>query len=253
MILRYNSNALVVYTNKLEKLHKSAFPIAIRETLTAAAKHVKTVTMPKETAIFKKRQPTFFKANSRFEKAEGFVIDNMRATVGFVSSGLHHPSTNYAVKDLLQQEQGGVIHGRSFVAMRKARGGRGNVRAAFRLEEIKRSKVIRAGGGRSKKQNFIRAAFVAAKLGGYVLGNKDSRGSRTLSIINEIWGSTRRSNLRSSRKLMIKRTALYRVKGKRVVKVNRTNFMQRAAMESALNINAFYIQQAQKQFAKYIK
>lgn len=252
MILRINTNELVKLTNKLEKLHRSALPVAVREALTMAAKDVKTNTMPKSAKRFKQRKPNFFKANSRYERATGFDISKMKATVGFVSSGLQNSATNYAVRDLQQQEHGGKIGGRDFIAMRSARNGRGNVRENFRLHELNKSKIVRAGGGRSKKQNFIRAAFVAAKTGKALLGNKDSKGSRTLSMINEIWGSTRRSELRSSRRLMIKRTPLYRVKGNRVVIVKRTDFMKRASNESALNLNAYYIQQAQKQLAKYM-
>lgn len=244
---------MVKFTNKLEKLHRSALPVAVRETLTLAAKEVKTTTMPKEAKRFKQRKPNFFKANSRYERATGFNIQAMRATVGFVSTGLHNSATNFAVRDLQQQEHGGKISGRDFIAMRQARSGRGNVRENFRLEQIGKGRIVRAGGARSKKQMFIRAAFVAAKTGKLLLGNKDTKGSRTLSLINEIWGSTRRSGLRSSRTLLIKRTPLYRVKGNRVVHVKRTHFMQRATKEAALNLNKNFIKQAQKQFEKHIR
>ncbi|MBL4809315.1 MAG: hypothetical protein JKY43_04565, partial [Phycisphaerales bacterium] len=41
-----NTDAVVSLTNKLEKLHKSAFPVAVRGTLNSAAFDVKQKSMP---------------------------------------------------------------------------------------------------------------------------------------------------------------------------------------------------------------
>ena len=92
MILNINSNAVVSYTNTLEKLHKSAFPVAIRETLNSAAFDVKKNTMPLSAKkSFIERQPTFFKANSKVDKATGFNTSTMKSTVGFFSNNLKLP------------------------------------------------------------------------------------------------------------------------------------------------------------------
>lgn len=252
MILHVDKTELVKFTNKLEKLHRSAFPVAARETITRGAKQVKLETMPKHTKVFKKRQPNFFRANSKYDRAEGFDITKMKATVGFYENRLVKQAQNFAVKDLEQQEHGGKISHKAFIAMKTARRGRGLVKEEFRLDQLGNN-VIRARGRYSKKQNFIRAAFVAVKKGGFILGNKDSKGSRTLSKIDEIWGSSRRQGLRSSRSLLIKRTPLYRVKRGRAVLVKRTDFMKRASMEAALQLDSYYMQEAQKQISKYVK
>jgi hypothetical protein len=84
--------------------------------LNKAAFDVKQNTMLKSAeASFVKRQPNFFKANSRVEMASGWDLDKMQATVGFNSSGLKGGSNNHAVEDLEQQERGGTIKSRSFI------------------------------------------------------------------------------------------------------------------------------------------
>src|SRR5690606_16933932 len=110
--------------------------------LTKTARHVKDVTMPKTSKVFVRRAPNFFKANSKWERAEGFDIKKMKATVGFYSNRLVKQATNYAVRDLEQQEKGGNIRGRAFIAMRQARTGRGLVRPGLRMDDIQNKMIV---------------------------------------------------------------------------------------------------------------
>lgn len=254
--ININSDALVTYANALEKLHRSALPVAIRQTLNDTAFGMKKNTLPGSAKkSFKERQPNFFKANSKAIPAQGFDINTMASTVAMVSSGLHSPSTNYAVRDLEQQESGGTIKAKTFIAQKGARRGKGNVKPGFRLDDMKQNKFITATRkSKSKfgktirvslKQAFIRAAIMAKATGiNFVLGNRNTNGFRTLSIINSV------STKRKSGKLDIHRTALYSVKGGRAVEVSRHNFMKRAAMEAHLTMEASFIKNAQKQFKK---
>lgn len=246
-------------------MHKSAFPVAIRETLTSAAREVKTKTMPEKAKVFKKREPNFFKANSKYEKAEGFNVKQMRASVGFYENKLVNQSTNYAVKDLEQQEYGGTIKRKSFIAQKGARINNKRVIPNVRMPGIRDKKFIKVSNhgkdnkGRSitiasRKQQFIRASIMAEKLFGknaFVLGGRNGNGNRTLSRINEIRMSGRFTKGKNN--LEINRTPLYSVKKGRVVPVKATNFMKRASMEAALSMNEFYIKNAEKQFLKYQK
>ena len=80
MKLNIKSDAIVKHVNTLEKMHKSALPLVIRQTLNSAAFDVKKVTMPKEaSANFDKRNPNFFKANSKVDQAKGFNISSIRS------------------------------------------------------------------------------------------------------------------------------------------------------------------------------
>lgn len=241
MRIDINTDNLVTFTNKLEKLHKSALPVAIRGTLNDAAFKFKKETMPQMAkAIFEERQPNFFKANSRVEPATGFNINAMASTAGFLSSGLHNAATNYAVKDLEDQEHGGTIQGRSFKPLRAARiGGRGNVKANARI-----SKILKAGNivdmrdskASSKMQQFIKAS-VHAGVGGFVLGG------RVLFRVTQI----KRTNTGNT---IIKKENLYSFKKSGVARVTETGFVRKSALKVQKEMEKFYILQATKQIKK---
>lgn len=245
------------YSKKLKSLSRSAFPVTIRKTLNDAAYNVKLNTMPKRTSkTFKKRQPNFFKANSKVISAKGFNTSTMQSQVGFFSNNLKGKN-NAAVKDLEEQEHGGKIDRKTFIAEEGARSSGGLVKPNRRLGKlpsltgkvaVTSSKGMVRGKLRtikSKKQRFIRAAFLAkSKFGGFVLGNKNNNGSRTLSIISSITST--------GDGIKIKRTPLYNVNKGRAVKVNATNFMKRASYESSMDMNKMFIANAQLQFKKHL-
>jgi len=136
-----------------------------------------------------------------------------------------------------------------FIAEGGARQESGLVKANRRLGKLPslagRVAITSSGGGKTKRQNFIRAAFIAKKkYGGFILGDKNSNGSRTLSLITSI--------TKTKKGVKIKRTPLYSVKNGRAVKVHQTNFMQRASHESAMQMNKFFVANAQLQFKKYL-
>ncbi len=258
MQVSIDMNNLRSYAKKLRALSKSAFPIAIRKTLNDAAFNTKLKTIPKKAdASFKKRQPNFFKANSKVVPAIGFNVSTMNADVGFFSNNLKG-NNNLAVKDLEQQEHGGIIPRKTFIAESGARSGTGLVKPNKRLGNIPNlnSKVaVSSSKGmvrgklqniKSKKQMFIRAAFMAKKkFNGYVLGNKNNNGSKTLSLITSISSN-------KSGSIKINRTPLYSINKGRTVKVHYTNFMKRASYESAMDMNKMFIANAQLQFKKYL-
>ncbi len=243
MRLNINTDALVVFTNKLEKLHKSAFPSAVRNALNSTAFDVKKNTLQKEASKqFINRAPTFFKAFSKVQMAQGFNVNTMAATVGMVSQGLKG-GNNYAVKDLEQQEDGGKISGRSFIPLPPARGGSEArpVRPANRLSAIKRIINARNSKGKNEKEKFIRAAVTAGS-GGYVLGN-------TKPVI--LWRINSIKYLKSKRKTVINKTPLYTYDDGRSVRVDATKFFKRSSLESAKKMEKYYIEAATFQFEKY--
>lgn len=266
MIININTNSIVHLTNILEKMHKSALPVAIRTSLNSAAFDVKKTTMPQEAqSTFLKRQKNFFKANSRVEMAQGFSINKMQASVGFFENKLNNKSTNYAVKDLEQQEHGGKITNKTFIPMRNARvGGSGITKAANRLSsmtnKIINSNKVNSIHGRNKKQKLIRAAIIAKKTGGnnaMVMGPEKSNGSQTLFRVDRLNISKSTytfagggKTLRGS-KLDIKLTPLFQVKKGRTITVQKTDFMQHASITSHKKLEHFYITNATKQINKY--
>lgn len=265
--LNVNTRSVVKFTNILERLHKSALPSAARNTLNDAVYDVKTRTMPEEARKdFTQRQKNFFTANSKFQKAEGFDLKSMSATVGFYENRLHRKSTNYAVKDLEQQEKGGKIGGKAFIPMRQARlGGKGVVKAQHRMTAIKKvidARKVRSISGHSagkllrgvRVQKLIRAAIKARELNGdnaYILGNPNAGGVQTLFKVAELWTGTRRGGGYGSRKLKMTLLPLYRYKRGRSVAVSPTGFMKDATLKTADRLDDFYVKQAQRQVQKY--
>lgn len=246
MLLNINSDAAVVFTNKLEKLHRSALPNAIRNTLNKAAFTVKQVTMPKSAERFIKRQPNFFKANSGVQMATGFDVNSMRATVGFVAHKLRNPSTNFSIKELEEQEYGGDITHRSFIPLNTARAGGSHVRNVRPVNRLSRIKNIvdaaKLSGKGAPKTKFIRAAIRTAHSaqGGHVLGDiKGKRGTRTLWRIDSV--------MVSGGKIHIKKTPLYSFRENRDVGIKSTGFMHTASIQSANQLDKFYIAEAERQ------
>lgn len=238
--LNINTNACVVLTNKLEKMHRSALPSAIRGALNNAVYDVKTKTMPDESkSTFVNRQPNFFKANSKFEKASGFNIKQMKATVGFIENNLKG-GNNHAVQDLEEQESGGAIDRKSFIPLKAARisgNNNKNIRTNARLSAIKKIVNARQVSGKSGKQKFMHAAMDAGK-GGFVLSGKT------------LWKIDSFKKLKN--KTVLKKTALYSFKKGRKVRVKGTHFMQSASLKSGSKIEAFYILEAQRQIQKLL-
>lgn len=241
MQININTDAAVVFTNKLERMRRSALPNAVRETLSRVALEVKKKTMPAQAKkSFTERSPNFFKANSRVEFARGYNIAAMKSTVGFVEKSLKGEN-NFAVKDLEQQEHGGTIKGRSFVPLRTARAGnsdKGLVKPKNRLSKIKNIVNSRNSRGKNKAQKFIIAANQAGR-GGYVIGG----GNKILFRVKSLGKSTSLKTRRQ--KISVEPLYVFRRRG--TVKPRATHFMQRASLLSAQEIDNIYILEAKKQ------
>lgn len=241
MVLDINTKSVVVFTNKLEKIGKSALPVAIRTSLNSAAFDVKQNTMPRSALRFIHRTENFFKANSRVEMAKGWSIRDMQAIIGFTSEHLRIGSTNFAVKDLEQQEYSGSISAKTFIPLNPARvSGSFNkvVRPVNRITVLNKQAIIDANKiAGSKKAAFIKAAHKAGA-GGLVIGNKSKE---VLWRIDSILGSK------------LNMTPLYSVKSGRSVKVGETGFMRFASLQSAHKLEDFYIKEAEKQIDKFVK
>lgn len=235
MKLNINTNATVNLTNRLEKMKRSALPNAIRGALNATAFDVKQRTMPASaSANFINRSPNFFKANSKVEKATGWDIDTMKATVAFKAG--KGKGADWAVEDLEEQEKGGKIKGKSFIPTTIARGGSPsrNVRPSNRLTGMKNIVNSNTLAGRNAKQKFRYAAAKAGP-GGFVLGNNNKK---------TLW------KIESIRDGVIKKKPMYSYRAGRSVSVRGTKFMEKACLESAARMEYFYSKEAKRQFDK---
>jgi len=241
-IININTDAVVAYTNRLEKLHRSDLPIAIRNALTKAALLTKKESLLKTTRdTFVNRNKTFFKAKSRFLPAKGFNIDGMKATIGM--SDLRINSNDHAVRNLEEQEHGGTIGGRSFIPTDDARVGKSrnkNVAPRNRLNKIGLKNVLRVGRsvGKNRDQRFVKTVILA----------KRRFGARAYVLTNKIL--FRVDSVSTGGSLKFKLTRLYSFKRARSVRVKPTNFMFRSAKIQANKMDIFYKIEAEKRIKK---
>lgn len=234
MHFRVDTDEVIEFTNRLEKLNRSAFPSAVRNTLNSLAFDVKQRTMLKVTEkTFTIRQKNFFKANSRVETAKGFHVGSMKSQVGFVSLN----GNNYAVDDLEQQEHGGKIDGRSFIPLAPARTSNSlnrNVSRRNRISGIKNIVKTSDSNASSQGEGFVKSVLFAG-VGGHVLHKN------TLFRVDKI----------GDKKFKLK--ALYSFKKSRSVSVKKTRFMERSADITTRKSTFFFKESAEFQFNKALR
>jgi len=244
MILQVDTHAVSKYTETLKRLHRSAFPNAIRGTLNKAAFDVKQNTMPRSaTRTFVNRQPNFLKANSSVEMASGFNVSSMKSIVGFNEANAK--GNHFAVRELEQQERGGTIASRSFIPTTLARGGSNAkpVRPGNRLSSIK--KIVNADNakGKNSHERFTKSAIHAGK-GGYVISDGMLwRINSTKRVKVKVIGRYSATKVNS--------TPVYSFAEGRKVNIASKNFMRKATLETVKRMDDFYIQEAKRQFEKF--
>ena len=230
-----NNDAAVELTNKLEKLSRSAFPVAIRNTLNNTARDVKTrsilIVTEKE---FTNRSRNFFKVFSGFIPASGFSVNSMRATVGIFPKG------NQSAKDLVAQEYGGKVGGRSFISHKSgtARTGRNpdkKISKAKAIGNFKNMPQIAWGN----KKNFRRKTKRLKKGKAYIYGNTVFLIKRTERRRGGSW---------------LKTEKIWTYKSGRSAKISKaSNFMLKSAMLSRKKMLGLYKKEAERQFKRALR
>lgn len=254
-----------IYT--LSKLHKSALPVAVQQTLNGAAFDVKTKTMPTEADRFEKRKPTFFKANSKVVPARGFNIDKMESTVGFIPKP---GDKSHSVEDLEAQEEHKQIDNRAFIALGTARQGNSfnrQIRTNNRMDKLPKihdplQQKARLGKPKdSEGMSFILTAMLAGK-GGLIFGTGRQKGARTVYRINKIarlkkiTKSTRQKGIKTKKwNTFVGLTPMFNVKANRKVTPDSKykGFMRQASMDSQKKMEQMFEIAANKQIAKFTR
>ncbi len=242
--LDVNNDEVVNFTNKLEKLHKSDYPIAVRGTLNDLAFDVKQKSLlRKVNKTFVTRSPGFFKKYSGVEKATGFEVNKMHSKVGIV------PGNNIAAKNLEKQEKGGMVPKRSYIYMNQARVSRSHrkrVRKGNYLNDKNKVKGAPSVSRRSRASNFVAAAIVGLKFNKFVL--HDTSTSKTAYLIKSISltgkGRKRKANIRT--------VPIADYEYNRAVQLKPMPFLLPASKESLKNAGKYYIKNAEKRFKKRI-
>lgn len=252
MRLSVNTDAAVRMADRLERMSDTAMLSVVKQTLTHAAYKTKTDTLLRSAkSSFVERESTFFKANSRYDKATGTRISDTYSEVYMKPIDKAH---NKSVQELETQETGGDIENKSMLPLDRIRTSKSRnkrVVEKFRNSKIRFNKMIDANESNhvNKKQKFVRAAFQAFKLHGsnaLVMGNLKN-GRATISRIDSIYSSI------STGKLNIKRTPLYSYKKGFASRVTKTDFMKRAAHEATVNLDAMFVTYGRRELVNYFK
>lgn len=229
MKIDINSDELVKFTNKLEKLHKSGLPVAIRQTLNKTAFDTKKNTIPKiAKKKFAERKKGFVKKFTKVIPAKGFDVDKMKAKVGV------YTHNEQAGDDLAIQEVGGKIGGRSFIPMDTARTSNSNLKQVRKVNRIGSLNINAKRVKKNQKSRFIREAVKAG------VGNSIIYG-RTLFRVKSI---------NNKRKRKLKLDPIYSYKKARVVEIQKTHFIRKSAMIQGKNMNKNFHKEAIRQIER---
>ena len=237
-IFDVNMGSIVKFSNKLEKLHKNAFPDAVRNTLNNAAFFTKKHTLQQEARKqFITRDKNFFRAFSRVNKARGRSVKSMMAIIGMTDK-------SQSSKNLIQQEFGGTISNRDKIPLKDARTSKSNRKKVARRNKLSNIDIVdaRRTKARTRKQKFIKAAIVAATKYG-----KTGHVQTTTGIfrINSV-----KSNI-ADKGTKIKSTEIYDFKKNRSVRIKKRSFLKPAATRTQKIMPRMYEKEFKKQAIRF--
>lgn len=241
-----NNDEVINLTAKLERLHRSAFPSAVRNTLNRAAFETKK-NVPKVAATkFTTRQKTFFKRFSTVDKASGFNVNNMVATVGIDSR-----QNRELAENLASQEFGEMVKGKKLIPHDDARVSKSQskrVSSRNYLNKVKVHDATRAFKGHRGTRNskFVAAVMSTAKSGKRHMYLK----SGNKGMVYEVTSVSR--NIKS-KKLNFKIKKLYSVRSNKTHSVKATGFMLKSAKLASKDMNKYFKENAEFQFKKHLK
>ena len=245
-VFSVNTDAVIAYTAKLERLNRSAFPNAVRSTLNDGAFTMKKTNIIASAKInMHVRNATFFRKFTGVERATGFNISAMGATVGFSNSNAKKEKK--ALEGMESNEIGGSDDTGSMY-LGKARGQNSlkrKVKVASRYDRSKLAqghiKRISKRGGQSTVMAMMagwqenKPVFIRAKSGiAYVVK------------VNSVFGT-------STGKRDFQVDFLMRSRTKKVAKAKATHFNREAAMKTSKQMEGFYVKNAEFQFNKELR
>jgi hypothetical protein len=214
-----NTSEFIKLSAKLGKLHRSALPVAVRGTLNDAAFESKKLIPAIASRKFITRKKSFFRAFSIVDKARGFNVGTMKATVGV------NPSKGSKIAEgLSKQEKGGNIESGKLIPHDKGRISGSHSKVIRKTHRLSSIKIARQGKKSSGKN--------------YLLIKKGGKGT-----VFFIKNSGKKSKL----------VPVYSYRNTKISKVKPSPFVSVAAMEASKRIPAYYKIQAERQFKRALK
>lgn len=239
-VIDVNNDAVIGLTAKLESLHRSAFPSAVRNTLNNAAFETKKLVPKVASQKFITRNKSFFKAFTVVDKAVGFNINNMKSTTGIDSS-----KGSRIADGLVAQENGGNVKSGKLIAHDDARVSKSKSKKVSGRNKHNKvnyhdaTSAFKAHRG-TRKSKFVAAVHSASKSGkNHMMLKTGSRGM--VYQISGVKGS----------KFKVKK--LYSVRNTKKSRVQGVGFMKKSGQLASKKIHQFYKDNAEFQFKKALR
>lgn len=230
-MLHYKGDKLIDFSHTLSKIHKSALPNAIRFSLNDSAKNVKFETLAKHAnKQFDVKKPSFFRVFSKYTQANGWNINNMKATVGMIKSP--DPKSVASTK-IAQQQIAGTITDRAYIPAERQRNAKGLLTATYR--KLRNIKPITAS-----KEDYFEKVIEAKKTKKPLLIRKNNKG-----ILVKIKAIKKKQ----ANPIITESIASYE-KGRSVKLKRKRPFMNNAAIESGKKIDQYFAKNAKKQIER---
>lgn len=217
MKLDVNTDAAIQLTAKLERLHKSAFPSAVRNTLNDTAFEAKKIVPKIANEKMTIRQKNLFSRFTIVEKAKGFDVRNMASKVGIDGS-----TKSKLADGLEKQETGGNVNSRKLIAHDKGR-------------------ISGSYGKKLKSKNQF------SKIGNIASSKNRKKGSKHIMIKK---GSSKGTVFEVNGK---KLTPIFVYRKSKISKLKARPFMKPSAEKASKKLEGFYKNNAEFQFKKFLK
>lgn len=245
-IIVVNTQELEAFSDRIGGLSRTTFPKIAKETINKVALVMKKDTLLKSAAdTFVSRDKNFIKQTSRVDFAKGTNINDLSATVGFLSQT--SKKTKQSVQNLMQQEHGGVIGGRKYIPVNSARTGKSNRKGVSKsntLREIGIRNIVKQSNARgaNNKQKFVKSVIFAGA-GGFVQGELSNG-------VKMIW---RVNSLNRTKRGKFKLTALYIVNDSKQIQVEKTDFSKKAAIKAVKFANDIFKKEVEERVNRQLR
>lgn len=241
-----NTSEVLHLTAKLERINRSAFPSAVRATLSDAAFEMKQKNILESAKKnMNVKQPNFFKANTGVERARfNRNVEAMSATSGFVNKrGI---KANKAVEYGMEANEIGAVDNTGMMYKKATRTGRGLVRRNRYYDKGKITKSYLRSNIKTKKTtkgSYVQRAFSSLIDKAPVM--VDTKVGRAMIMVKSI------KNVKG--KLRIKSDLLMMDRTTKKAKAKATHFNKEAAQKTQKQMEVFYKKNAEYQFARVWK
>lgn len=244
--IKLDVNDSIEFTAKLERLHRSAFPSAVRNTLNNAAFDFKKTVPQVGGSKFITRSKPFLRVFTTVKKAEGFNIKSMQSTAGLDASKDPETAANLAA-----HETGQTVKGRKLFAHDNARISKSKQKRVSRpnymnkIEVHNANKAYRANKG-TRNSKFVAAIYSTVRSSKRYMQLDDGvRGT-----VYEVRGQVQS---RTGGNVRFKIKKLYNYRANPNYKARKNKFLSKTGDIVSTRIPKFYQKNAEFQFKKFLK